>query len=55
MAPTDVDPTIAPSADGCVECLDGPALAEPAHRPIEQSVPGPAGAVPAEWKTLLRH
>jgi hypothetical protein len=113
MAMTDVDPTIAPSGDGCVECLDdgswwlhlrrcaacghigccdsspnqharghsadtghrvvrtfepdedwfwdyaaegyldGPELAEPAHHPIEQGVPGPRGAVPADWEAQL--
>lgn len=114
MAMTEVDPRIAPSGDGCVECLasggwwfhlrrcaecghigccdssperharahagqaghrvirtfepgedwfwdyvdnayvDGPELAHPAHRPIDQPAPGPRGSVPNEWKSLLR-
>lgn len=29
--------------------LNGPELAPPEHHPIEQPVPGPAGAVPADW------
>jgi hypothetical protein len=28
----------------------GPELAAPAHHPVEQPVPGPAGAVPADWQ-----
>jgi hypothetical protein len=32
------------------EPLDGPALAPPTHRPVDQSVPGPAGRVPADWQ-----
>ena len=31
----------------------GPALAEPQHRPLEQTVPGPAGRVPADWRRRL--
>jgi hypothetical protein len=27
----------------------GPALADPQHHPLEQPVPGPAGAVPEDW------
>ncbi|WP_406832667.1 UBP-type zinc finger domain-containing protein [Pedococcus sp. KACC 23699] len=27
----------------------GPALADPQHHPLDQPVPGPAGAVPADW------
>ena len=33
--------------------LDGPELAAPAHRPLEQSVPGPADRVPADWQRHL--
>ena len=32
---------------------EGPALAAPDHRPIEQTVPGPAGRVPDDWRTHL--
>ncbi|CAM3943753.1 UBP-type zinc finger domain-containing protein [Tsukamurella ocularis] len=28
---------------------DGPRLADPQHRPVEQAVPGPEGRVPADW------
>ena len=35
------------------EFVDGPALAEPSHRPLDQPVPGPAGAVPANWESLI--
>jgi hypothetical protein len=31
----------------------GPALAEPLCRPEDQSVPGPAGRVPADWREHL--
>jgi hypothetical protein len=31
----------------------GPALADPQHHPREQPVPGPAGRVPADWRTKL--
>jgi Zn ribbon nucleic-acid-binding protein len=27
----------------------GPALAPPLHHPVDQPVPGPAGAVPPDW------
>lgn len=33
--------------------VDGPQLAPPLHRPLEQSVPGPAGRVPADWQDLV--
>jgi len=29
---------------------DGPTLADPQHHPVEQSVPGPAERVPADWR-----
>jgi hypothetical protein len=29
---------------------DGPALAEPQHHPVGQTVPGPAERVPADWR-----
>ncbi|WP_421733737.1 UBP-type zinc finger domain-containing protein [Cellulomonas sp.] len=32
---------------------DGPALAEPEHRPLEQTVPGPADRVPDDWRRQL--
>ncbi|UUN30473.1 UBP-type zinc finger domain-containing protein [Streptomyces sp. FIT100] len=31
----------------------GPDLAEPQSHPLSQPVPGPAGAVPADWERLL--
>ena len=109
-ATTGIDPTVAPSGPGCVECeaaggwwvhlrrcalcghvgccdsspsqhatahaartghpvvrsyepgeewfwdyrstraLDGPPLAPPEHRPLEQAVPGPADRVPPDWE-----
>lgn len=33
--------------------LDGPQLAAPHHRPLDQAVPGPAGRVPADWQRHL--
>jgi hypothetical protein len=33
---------------------NGPALAPPDSRPDDQPVPGPAGAVPADWRRRLR-
>jgi hypothetical protein len=30
--------------------FDGPELAPPTHRPVEQPVPGPAGRVPQDWR-----
>ena len=30
--------------------VDGPALAPPTSRPTDQSVPGPRGRVPADWR-----
>jgi len=35
------------------EMLDGPVLAAPTSHPLEQSTPGPAERVPANWRTLL--
>ena len=32
------------------EALDGPQLAPPRHHPVDQPVPGPAGAVPVDWR-----
>ncbi|WP_028048325.1 UBP-type zinc finger domain-containing protein [Cellulomonas sp. URHD0024] len=32
---------------------DGPPLAPPEHRPREQTVPGPAGRVPDNWRSLI--
>lgn len=31
----------------------GPHLAPPLHHPLEQPVPGPAGAVPPDWEERL--
>ncbi len=33
---------------------DGPALPDPQHHPVEQPVPGPAGRVPADWRSKVR-
>ena len=33
--------------------LRGPELAPPASRPLNQSVPGPSGKVPANWEELI--
>ena len=33
--------------------LDGPMLAPPHHRPLEQPAPGPAGRVPPDWQRRL--
>jgi hypothetical protein len=35
------------------ELLDGPELAPPHHHPVDQPVPGPAGAVPADWRSKV--
>ncbi len=35
------------------EALDGPELAPPHHHPDDQPVPGPAGAVPVDWRSQL--
>jgi hypothetical protein len=35
------------------EFHDGPRLAPPAHHPLDQPAPGPAGSVPADWATRL--
>jgi len=32
---------------------DGPELAAPEHRPVEQTVPGPRGRVPDDWRSHL--
>jgi hypothetical protein len=32
---------------------DGPMLAAPLSHPVDQSVPGPASRVAADWQTLL--
>lgn len=32
---------------------DGPELAPPAHHPVDQPAPGPAGRVPSDWKQHL--
>ncbi len=33
--------------------VDGPQLAPPDHRPVDQPVPGPAGRVPDDWESRL--
>lgn len=33
---------------------DGPVLAPPHHRPLQQAVPGPADRVPTDWMSRLR-
>lgn len=32
----------------------GPDLAPPQHRPVDQPVPGPPGAVPPDWRDHIR-
>ena len=32
---------------------EGPQLAPPHHRPLDQPVPGPAGRVPDDWESQL--
>jgi hypothetical protein len=32
---------------------DGPRLADPQHRPLEQTVPGPHDRVPADWRSKV--
>lgn len=38
---------------GREEGFTGPALAPPDHRPLDQSVPGPADRVPADWRAHI--
>jgi hypothetical protein len=33
------------------EFYDGPRLADPQHRPVDASVPGPADRVPEDWRS----
>lgn len=33
--------------------VEGPALAAPTARPADQPVPGPAGAVPDDWRSKI--
>lgn len=35
------------------EYADGPGLADPQSRPADQAVPGPAGRVPADWRSRI--
>ncbi|MGH2513121.1 MAG: UBP-type zinc finger domain-containing protein [Candidatus Limnocylindrales bacterium] len=35
------------------EYVNGPVLAQPAHHPLDQPVPGPVGRVPSDWRTQL--
>lgn len=58
MNPEEINPSAAPSGDGCLECdADGGwrvhLLAPPLPHPDAQSVPGPADRVPADWQGLL--
>jgi hypothetical protein len=32
---------------------DGPRLADPQHHPADQPTPGPAGRVPADWRSRV--
>ena len=32
---------------------DGPRLPDPQHHPVDQTVPGPAGRVPADWMSQV--
>ena len=36
------------------ELVAGPELAGPTSRPVDQPVPGPAGAVPPNWRRQVR-
>jgi hypothetical protein len=36
------------------EMADGPSLAPPTAHPVDQSTPGPAGRVPADWQEKVR-
>jgi hypothetical protein len=38
---------------GTEESFAGPKLPAPHSRPSDQPAPGPTGAVPANWQTLL--
>lgn len=33
--------------------IEGPELAPPQHHPTDQPAPGPAGAVPADWRQRI--
>ena len=35
------------------QMYDGPKLAPPQHRPLDQTVPGPRERVPANWQSLI--
>jgi Zn-finger in ubiquitin-hydrolases and other protein len=35
------------------QMYNGPKLADPAHHPVDQPTPGPAGRVPADWQHHL--
>ena len=35
------------------DIVDGPTLAPPAHHPLDQTTPGPADRVPADWENHL--
>jgi len=48
-----------PGEDWCYDfttgrTFAGPQLAPPGSHPVEQSVPGPLGSVPADWRAQLR-
>jgi hypothetical protein len=38
---------------GTEQPVEGPDLAPPRHRPVEQPAPGPRGRVPADWLSHL--
>jgi hypothetical protein len=38
---------------GDSQYYDGPTLAPPEHRPVDQPAPGPAGRVPEDWQNKL--
>lgn len=38
---------------GTGRTVEGPDLAPPPHRPVEQPAPGPRGRVPADWRRQL--
>jgi Zn-finger in ubiquitin-hydrolases and other protein len=35
------------------EAFTGPELTTPAHHPVDQPTPGPAGRVPADWRAHI--
>ncbi|HEY0814978.1 MAG TPA: UBP-type zinc finger domain-containing protein [Pseudonocardia sp.] len=35
------------------EAFEGPELADPAHHPLQQTAPGPADRLPADWRNHI--